>query len=707
MIAALVTAADIQAFSPEERYAYLASLTPQLRKKLRHFWKFWARENQLIPENVNPRTEDGSWTTWLIDAGRGFGKTRTGAETTRQWVKDYRYVNLVGATADDARDIMVEGESGILAICPRHERPAYKKAERKLIWPNGAISLIFTADEPDRARGKQSEKLWCLVGNTQVTMGDGSHKAIKDIKADEFVLTRKGPRRVLAVSSHVDTVGRVAFSNGSEIVGTGKHPMIQCNGVTICLKDLSTGDCVPTDTSVLTLAQSTNTEDRHWFTSIDISGNRPMVGCPRVMSSTIKTGIAQIIGSATLNARAKQATLESTLLGTPTAQASRGPFRMCNVPTADAILNAAQGSRFSDVRAAQQSEQSQNAKSQGLALSVEHPLSQDEGSSVASVVSTWEVVGSAEVFDLGIEGEPEFFANGLLSHNCDEVAAWRYRDAWDQLMLGLRLGDSPQCVATTTPKPTELMKEILADPTTLVTRGSTYDNRANLAEAFFSRIIKKYEGTRLGRQELNAEMLEDNPGALWNRKMIDATRVGRSQVPASLARIVVGVDPAVTSTEESDETGIVVAARDDNYDNPHFYVFADMSIAMATPDQWASRSVEAYDTWKADRIAGEVNNGGDLVETVIRHKRPLISFESVHASRGKIIRAEPIAALYEQGRVHHVGSFPTLEDQMCDYNPDTSKKSPDRMDALVWALTQLSSDDFSPEPVTAGSRRMS
>lgn len=450
MTAVVLNAADILALSPEERFTYLASLTPQLRKKLRHFWKFWARENQLIPGDVNPRTEDGSWTTWLIDAGRGFGKTRTGAETTRQWVKEYRYVNLVGATADDARDIMVEGESGILAICPRHERPAYKKAERKLIWPNGAISLIFTADEPDRARGKQSEKLWA-----------------------------------------------------------------------------------------------------------------------------------------------------------------------------------------------------------------------------------------------------------------DEVAAWRYRDAWDQLMLGLRLGDAPQCVATTTPKPTELMKEILADPTTLVTRGSTYDNKANLAAAFFSRIIKKYEGTRLGRQELNAEMLEDNPGSLWNRKLIDATRVGRTQVPVSLSRIVVGVDPAVTSTEESDETGIVVAARDDNYDNPHFYVFADMSIAMATPDQWATRVVEAYDTWKADRVAGEVNNGGDLVETVIRHKRPLISFESVHASRGKIIRAEPIAALYEQGRVHHVGSFPTMEDQMCDYNPDTSKKSPDRMDALVWALTQLSSDDFSPEPVTAGSRRMS
>jgi phage terminase large subunit-like protein len=241
---------------------------------------------------------------------------------------------------------------------------------------------------------------------------------------------------------------------------------------------------------------------------------------------------------------------------------------------------------------------------------------------------------------------------------------------------------------------------------TIVTRGTTYDNKKNLAPAFYSRIIKKYEGTRLGRQELNAELLTDNPGALWSHTLIDKNRVKKSDVPEDLSRIVVGVDPAVTSGEESDETGIVVAARD-NQETPHFYIFDDASIAMASPNQWAQRVVDTYRAFAADRIIGEVNNGGDLVEAVIRNKMPFASYEAVRASRGKIVRAEPIAALYEQGRVHHVGSFSLLEDQMCDYDPNTSTKSPDRMDALVWALTQLSGDDVSPEPVTAGSRSMS
>lgn len=433
----------------EERERKLALLTDEEAAQLAYDWQFWARDAQLLPApDCNPRTEDGAWTTWMIKAGRGFGKTRTGVETVREWSKDFEFVNLIGATADDARDIMIEGESGILACCPKWDRPEYVPSKRQLVWPNGGRSLIFTADEPERLRGKQHAKFWA-----------------------------------------------------------------------------------------------------------------------------------------------------------------------------------------------------------------------------------------------------------------DELAAWRYRDAWDQLVLGLRLGSCPQGIVTSTPRPTELVREILADPNTLVTNGSTYDNKENLAKTFLSRIITKYEGTRLGRQELMAEVLDDNPGALWQRPLIDKHRMRRADVPEDLSRIVVGVDPAVTSNEDSDETGIVVAARD-NRDIPHFYVFSDDSVAMATPDQWAQRVVDSYKTWMADRVVGEVNNGGDLVESVIRHKMPFISYESVRASRGKIVRAEPIAALYEQGRVHHIGSFPVLEDQMCDYDPVSSKKSPDRMDALVWALTQLADDNVSPEPATGGARSM-
>jgi phage terminase large subunit-like protein len=378
-------------------------------------WKIKGRPDQQIPQ--------GKWINWLILAGRGWGKTRTGAETVRQWVKRYPFVNLIGATSDDARDVMVKGESGILAICPPDERP--QLVDRELRWPNGAKSLIFTAEEPERLRGKQHMKLWA-----------------------------------------------------------------------------------------------------------------------------------------------------------------------------------------------------------------------------------------------------------------DELAAWRYPEAWDQAVLGLRIGDNPQAIITTTPKPTKLLKEVITDPSTRITKGSTYDNKANLAEAFVKQVIRKYEGTRLGRQELNAEILDDNPGALWKRSQIDALRVDK---PPAFKRVVVAIDPAVTGNPDSDETGITVngLGSDD-----HGYLLEDLSM-RGTPDEWAKAAVKAYHQWDADRIIGETNNGGDMIETVIRMVDRNVSYKAVHASRGKITRAEPISALYEQGRCHHVGFFPVLEDQLCDFDPLTSKYSPDRMDALVWGFTEL------------------
>ena len=250
-------------------------------------------------------------------------------------------------------------------------------------------------------------------------------------------------------------------------------------------------------------------------------------------------------------------------------------------------------------------------------------------------------------------------------------------------MLGLRLGKNPQAVVTTTPRPTKIIKDLIASESTHVTRGSTYDNKTNLAPQFFSKVITKYEGTRLGRQELNAEVLDDNPNALWQRTRIEELRLA---VAPQLRRVIVGVDPAVTSSEDSDETGIVIVGKgvDD-----HFYVLDDLSL-IASPDAWARQAVRGYHDRKADRLVAETNNGGDLVESVIRTVDRNVSYKKVTASRGKMTRAEPIAALYEQGRVHHVGSFSKLEDQMCDYDPLTSRKSPDRMDALVWALTELS-----------------
>jgi phage terminase large subunit-like protein len=217
---------------------------------------------------------------------------------------------------------------------------------------------------------------------------------------------------------------------------------------------------------------------------------------------------------------------------------------------------------------------------------------------------------------------------------------------------------------------------------TVVTRGSTYDNLPNLAPGFIDRVLKKYEGTRLGRQELHAELLEDVPGALWTRKLIEASRV--SAVPCELCRIVVAVDPAVSNGEEANETGIIIAGL--GVDG-HGYVLKDLS-GRFSPDGWARLAVRGYHDHRADRIVGEVNNGGDLIENVLRTVDPRVSYRSVHASRGKYVRAEPIAALYEQGRIHHVGQFAELEDQLCSFVPNEFKGSPDRLDAAVWALTE-------------------
>ena len=362
-------------------------------------------------------------------AGRGWGKTRTGAEWVREQVKSFPLVNLIGATVDDARDIMIEGDSGILAICPGDERPLYVSHKRRLEWPNGARSLIFTADEPERLRGKQHQKLWC-----------------------------------------------------------------------------------------------------------------------------------------------------------------------------------------------------------------------------------------------------------------DELASWRYTESWDQAMFGLRLGSAPQAMITTTPKPIKVLRDLIADPGTAITRGSTYDNRQNLASSFFAKIISKYEGTRLGRQELNAEVLDDMPGALWKRSDIDAARVNTAP---DLARVVVAIDPAVSTNEGSDETGLIVAGK--GLDG-RFYVLADGS-GKYTPDGWGREAVALYGRYSADRIIGEVNNGGDLIESNLRNISSNVSYKAVRASRGKATRAEPIAALYEQGKVSHVGCLPVLEDQCCiftsDYDRVKMKYSPDRLDALVWALHEL------------------
>jgi len=403
--------------------AILSLENDQIADFLLHDWHLWARDKQRLPKET--------FIYWLILAGRGFGKTRTGAETIRIWSENNPRMHLVGATASDVRDIMVEGESGIMSIFPKQERPHYEPSKKRVTFKNGAICELFSADEPDRLRGPQCYKAWA-----------------------------------------------------------------------------------------------------------------------------------------------------------------------------------------------------------------------------------------------------------------DELAAWRYAEAWDQLKFGLRLGNNPQCIVTTTPRPTKVIKELIKDEHTHCTTGSTFENKDNLAQAFIHTITKKYENTTLGRQEIYAEILEDIEGALWKRSMINHVK----STNVEFERIVIAIDPAVTSKKkskgddsDSDETSVTVVGlgRD-----KRGYVLDNIS-GIWTPDYWAKLAIKKYNDFGADRIIGEANNGGDLIEYTLRTVDPNVSYKSVHASKGKIARAEPIVALYEQGKIDHVGMFDKLEDEMTAWDINIDDYSPNNIDSLVWGLTEL------------------
>ncbi len=268
----------------------------------------------------------------------------------------------------------------------------------------------------------------------------------------------------------------------------------------------------------------------------------------------------------------------------------------------------------------------------------------------------------------------------------DELAKWRHvEESWDMLQFGLRLGAQPRQMVTTTPRPIPLLKRFLADPRVAVSRARTADNASNLAPVFLDTVVGRYQGSRLGRQELDGEMIEDRPDALWTREGLE---IHRLDAAPPMARIVVAVDPPATSSRRADACGLVAAGLDEG---GQAYVLADESARGLKPSEWAMKAIALYRRLKADALVVEVNQGGEMVTSVIREVDPSVPVTSVRATRGKYLRAEPVAVLYNQGRVHHVGALPDLEDELCDFGPGglTSGRSPDRLDALVWALTEL------------------
>jgi predicted phage terminase large subunit-like protein len=264
----------------------------------------------------------------------------------------------------------------------------------------------------------------------------------------------------------------------------------------------------------------------------------------------------------------------------------------------------------------------------------------------------------------------------------DELASWSYPEALDMLLFGLRLGADPKLLVTTTPRPIKMVIDLMNQSTTVVTRGSSYENKANLAPAFINEILSKYEGTRMGRQEIMGEILTDVVGALWKSSLIDECRV--RDLP-KFKRVVVAIDPAVTSDERSDETGIMVVGK---AEDDHAYVIEDLSGRLSA-EEWGKRAIGAFHKYSADRIVAEVNNGGDLVEKVLRTIDRNIGYKGIRATKGKILRAEPVAALYEQKRVHHVGQFMKLEEEMCVFSLENLRDNNGRVDSLVYGVSEL------------------
>lgn len=665
-------------------------------------WRRWARPLQIAP--------DSDWLGWLQLGGRGGGKTRSGAEWVRENVENgtAKRIALIGETSADGKDVMVNGESGIIAVSPPWNKPEFTASSSngrpKLTWPNGAIATLYDAREPDQLRGPQHDL--CFVAGTLVQTQFGPIP-IEEVRIGTMVLTRNGLRAVEQIGSREENTGIVSFNTNTALCGTAEHPIFTSNGWTR-MSDLRLGDIVCAidalngegSVGIHTLAGTWNTEAQDASTGktgidcIERCGGLNMAQSPQGMKSTTWTRIYSITLSAILRVWRRGATAASTLHQSLSkrliGRASRCAQFIAQI--AALALNAGWRSQNIFAFAAPGSGQRQNENYRRPVITAESSSFLVAGTIAASVVSTWAPAGKAKVFNLQVEGEQEYFANGILVHNCwlDELAKYRYAQAvFDNLLMGLRLGDNPRWLATTTPRPIALIKALMKDNTVVVTRYSSTDNIQNLAMAYRRNVIDRYAGTRLGRQEIDAEILEDIPGALWSRRNLDENRVRIQDVPP-LTRVKVSIDPAITSGESSNEHGIMVGGM---CAKQHGYLLEDASL-RGTPDQMARRAVAMYRKYEADGIVAEANQGGEMVTAIIRAVDPSVPVKLVRATRGKYVRAEPASALYEQGRISHVGTFAELEDQQIAFTPESAAdrlpgESPDRVDALVWLWADL------------------
>lgn len=703
-----------------------AKCTPSMQAALeaRAKWQSTARPNQLTPWRKE------GWAIWLMLAGRGFGKTRAGAEDVAWYANcnPGHRVAIIAPTYSDARDTCVEGESGLLSILPKACVNTWNRSMGELHLENGSRFKLFGAEEPDRLRGPQHHR--CFIAGTKVLLADGSEKCISKVIIGDFVQTRKGPRRVIAAGLSDNPAQRFIIEYGeTSLTGTADHPIL-VGGEWKPLGELKKGDeawqlSLMTGGAGIQHQQDIILEREKVRTGkvqkglmavcIVICGENLRVQFQKVMTSIMWTKIQEIMSWKTLNFSFMESIQESPIKATRLIQTKLSQLR----DSLEKFGKRLNGSLASVLGAGQNSNQ-EVLVSQGAFAATCAPVEIDSTLSFQSkdpvlfaskltqqsevfkstaqknvhlkpvtIESVRQLNSKEPVYNLTVEGEHEYIANGIVVHNCwcDELGAWRYADTWDQMLFGLRLGRDPQVIVTTTPKPTKLIKELARNPKTLTTRGSTFDNAENLAPAALAQLKEKYEGTRLGRQELMAEILEQSEGALWTLEMIERARWPRNKDIPDMRRIVVAIDPAISAKAESNLTGITAAGL--GIDNRGYFL-ADSS-GQYSPDGWARKAVALYDSLGADCIVAEGNQGGDMVRHTIQSVRKNINIHIVHASRGKQARAEPVAALYEQDKISHVGIFPEVEAQLCSWEPlsNPPMPSPDRLDALVWGFTEL------------------
>jgi phage terminase large subunit-like protein len=770
----------ISLLSPEEKAAVLADLDPEV---LLWDWHSWARPEQQSPE--------GDWNIWIYLAGRGAGKTRAAAEWVRETAKytntGQRRFALVARTAADVRDVLVEGESGIMNVTPPSERPLYEPSKRRLTWPNGNTATCFTADEPDSLRGPQFR----LDINTPIPTPNG-WTTMGELKVGDKVFDELGnPCNVTDIHSinlALDSY-RLNFSNGTYIDADGKHRWkvltqtdlryvtTHFDGVipstwainpfgresdnhqgkdtdqlrknikrrlyipsTNALEYKKLKTKLPIDPWVLGIVLgdgsskspsyiATHSDDKDWllqeFNNLGISSrdmNKDHIWASELITSWRELNLynnKHIPQIYMLASKEDRLALLQGLTDSDGGVEPSGAFRFYNTNKSliDGYVELARSlglvpkiykRNVRSRRGIQADKQSWYVQVNSNIPLARNPRKLAKAKYVWGYQATEHSIVSIESIApklmrcITVDSPSHLYLAGegmIPTSNThawgDEVAAWRQTPdaagmtAFDNLRVGTRLGANPQIMITTTPKRVPLLYSLLEEEKkgkkVVVTRGSTMDNSGNLSSAYLDTILGVYEGTRLAKQELYGEMLDSIEGALWTIEMIGKGR--QNVLPPHTPLRVIGVDPSVAENPR-DSCGIVVCASTADRDlyKRHAWVLEDATI-HGSPEVWANKVVEMARRWGAPVVA-EVNQGGALVTNAINAIDPNVKVFEVHSKHGKQLRAEPVVLAYEQERVHHIGYIAELEDQMTAWIPGEGK-SPDRVDALVHALTAL------------------